>query len=213
MSCPPKEAERLYSDDRYSLDPATTFKDGYPAIVSGFPPIKFMVRLFTAFNDKDTSTLPKFSKDMQQRLNIAWSNVARAVNGWIRADGLVGGSGISDKKYTRAEFSFFEVEPRPKEMGEYANIAFSSVHKELKLTINNPVPLNSTFIPPASQRAQAAHLVLYTALVVAAAVATNLRGRDANGAPFILTYDVYAAVAWVSAAIEAGHVTNPLESG
>ena len=209
MSCPPKEAERLYSDDRYSLDPATTFKDGYPAIVSGFPPIKFMVRLFTAFNDKDTSTLPKFSKDMQQRLNIAWSNVARAVNGWIRADGLVGGSGISDKKYTRAEFSFFSVEKRPKEMGAYANIAFSSVHKELRFTINNPVPLNSTFIPPTSQRAQAAHLVLYTALVVAAAVATNLRGRDTNGAPFILTYDVYAAVAWVSGAIEDVYDAGP----
>ena len=77
-----------------------------------------MVKLFDAFNSKDTKTLPKLAKDTQERLNIAWSNVARAVNGWMIADGLVGGSGISDKKYTRAEFSFFEVEKRPKKMGD-----------------------------------------------------------------------------------------------
>ena len=85
------------------------------------PSVKFMVKLFTAFNDTDKRALPKLARDTQEWLSIAWSNVARAVSGWIIADVLIPGAGISDKKYTKADFSFFSVpEPRPKEMGSYA---------------------------------------------------------------------------------------------
>ena len=84
MSCPPKEAERHYStsgDDRYSVDPRTTFKVATLACWPrglGPPPVKFMVKLFDAFNSKDTKTLPKLAKDTQKRLSIAQANVARA---------------------------------------------------------------------------------------------------------------------------------------
>ena len=43
---------------------------------------------------------------------------------------------------------------------------------------------------------------MYLALVVAAAVATNLRGKDTYGNTYaIQTYDVYAAITWVCQSI------------
>ena len=85
-------------------------------------------------------------------------------------------------------------------------VAFANVHKALGKIIEGPIPDGSpppTGINlPSSKQTQAAYLVVYLALVVAAAVATNLRGKDTYGNTYaIQTCDVYAAIAWVCQSI------------
>ncbi len=86
------------------------------------------------------------------------------------------------------------------------NLAFANVHKELGSIIDELIPDGIPPVTgvnlPSSKRTQAAYLVVYLALVVAAAVATNLRGKDTYGATYaIQTYDVYAAIAWACQSI------------
>ena len=206
MSCAPVEAERLlntaaWTTDRYSPDPKTTFKDGYPATARFSFNKTFWRELIERYNkgslsDTTPDSFNGISVDVQRRLNIAWSNVARAVGAWLQ-----GGQDLSG--YTSDHFGFFSANTGADVDG---NLAFANVHKALGDIINGPIPDGNPPVTgvnlPSSKQTQAAYLVVYLALVVAAAVATNLRGKDNYGNTYaIQTYDVYAAITWVCQSI------------
>ena len=110
MSCTPSDAERLLNTpagttDRYSPDPKTTFKDGYPATARFSFNKTFWKELIERYNkgglsDTTPDSLSGISIDVQRRLNIAWSNVARAVGAWLSGNQDLSG-------YTADHFGFF----------------------------------------------------------------------------------------------------------